>query len=71
MGKSGPDRKSPAERTSPTHMTMNASDEERDLFDAAARSTGQNRTQWAKSILLAAAKRALAKSDVEPGRKTP
>lgn len=50
-------------------MTMVVPDADRDLFDAAACATGQNRTQWALPILRAAARRAL-KSAVESGRKS-
>lgn len=55
MGK----KKPPEERTH-THVTFNATEEERDLFSRAARATGlSSRTDWMRSILIPAARKAL------------
>lgn len=47
--------KKPAAERKVTHMTMIATDAERELFSRAAKLTGQNRTQWAMAILRKAA----------------
>lgn len=55
MGKT----KSPDERKV-THVTFNTTAEERELFSRAARATGlSSRTDWMRSVLIPAARKAL------------
>lgn len=52
-------KKSPDQRKH-THVTFNATDEERELFSKAARATGlSSRTDWMRSVLIPAARKAL------------
>ncbi|CAB4191263.1 hypothetical protein UFOVP1229_14 [uncultured Caudovirales phage] len=55
-------KKSPDERKH-THVTFNATEEERELFSRAARATGlSSRTDWMRSVLIPAARKALKES---------
>lgn len=59
MGKS----KLPEERKH-THVTFNATAEEREMFSRAAKAAGiGNRTDWMRSVLIPAARKALAGAD--------
>lgn len=58
-------RKPASERRSKTHLTVIASDADRDLFTEAAKACGLNRTQWMLPILRDAAKAAITKSRME------